>query len=98
MIKSKKKDFKLFPQIFVALFFVFASTQIFLANSLSVQGREISRLSSLKSDLEKEVEGLQQFSLSLSSLGSLRRLASEKLQMVDSLENFDYLEKSVALR
>lgn len=99
MIKNKtqvKKDlFFRFISVFAVFFVVI---QVFLANSLSVQGKEISRLNSLKADLNKEIENLEHQSSNLSSLENVRRVAFEKLQMVGSFESFDYLTTSFALR
>lgn len=97
-LKRKNQKTKILPKIFVILFFLFGVGQIFLANSLSVQGKEISRLNGLNSDLEKEIEALGQDSSYLSSLSAVRKLAFEKLQMVDGFESFDYLSTSVASR
>lgn len=97
-LEKKNRKTKPFFSAFVLLFIIFSLCQVFLANSLSVQGKEISRLNGLKSDLEKEIENLQQNSSQLSSLQTVKKLASEKLQMVDGFESFDYLSTSVALR
>lgn len=88
----------LFFRIVLVFAVFFVIIQVFLANSLSVQGKEISRLNSLKVDLDKEIENLQQQSAKLSSLENVRRLAFEKLQMVGSADSFDYLTSSFALR
>lgn len=72
--------------------------QVFLANSLSVQGKEISHLEGSKSDLDGEISQLKEQSSTLSSLDSIRAEAVQKLSMIDGLESFDYLGSSVALR
>lgn len=78
--------------------FSLAIIQVFLANSLSVQGKEISRLNFLGTDLDREMRILRQDSSYLSSLETIRNLAYEKLQMTDGFESFDFLSTSVALR
>ena len=97
-ITKKVHKSKSLTGIFLVLFLFFSLCQVFLANSISVQGKEISRLNGLKLDLEKEIEVLEQGSQQLSSLETVRKLALEKLQMVDGLESFDYISTIVALR
>ena len=85
-------------KILIILIALLAVAQIFLANSLSVQGKEISRLEGFKNDMEREISLLKQRSSTLSSLESIRYLAKQKLNMVDGFDSFDYFGASVALR
>jgi|GEM_PF-5852895 cell division protein FtsB len=100
MIKTKNaktKDIKICKPLFVPMTFLVV-VQVFLANSLSVQGKEISRLEGFKGDLEKEINQLRVRSSTLSSLDSIRELAKQRLSMTESLDSFDHLGSSVALR
>lgn len=87
-----------FSKILMFLSLMLIVAQVFLANSLSVQGKEISRLGNFKGSLEKEISVLKEQSSALSSLSSIKALAKGKLSMVDGLGSFDYLGSSVALR
>lgn len=87
-----------FNRIFIFASAAFLVVQIFLANSLSVQGKEISNLENFRGGLESNLSDLRQKSARLSSLDSIRTLAKEKLGMVEGSDDFDYLGSSVALR
>lgn len=97
--KSGNKHFSFgYSGILVSISAIFLAAQIFLANSLAVQGNEIRNLEILKGDLQKDMSSLNQKSAQLSSLDSIRLLAKEKLGMVESFDSFDYFGSSVALR
>lgn len=100
MNRSKKTPSQsaTFSKPLIMLGAVLIVAQVFLANSLSVQGKEISRLEGFKSDLDKEIGQLREQSSTLSSLDSIRTQALQKLSMIDGLDSFDYLGSSVALR
>ncbi len=99
MSKKGRNFIKKSPsKLLIGLLALVGVMQIFLANSLSARGREISRLESLKIDLQKENELLSQRSSSLASLENIRLLAKQKLNMVDGLSSFDYFDTRVALR
>ena len=85
-------------KILVVLVIFLTLAQIFLANSLAIQGKEVSRMTRLRVDLSKEIEDLKRRSLDLSSLESIRQGAKSRLSMVDGLESFDYIDNRVALR
>lgn len=87
-----------FSKPLIALGVILVVAQVFLANSLSVQGKEISRLEGFKGDLEREISQLKEQSSTLSSLDSIRMQAKQKLSMVEGFDSFDYLGSSVALR
>lgn len=95
LASGKPAKFSKLLMFFGALLIV---AQVFLANSLSVQGKEISRLENFKGDVGREISSLKEQSAALSSLSSIKALAKEKLSMVDGLGSFDYLGSSVALR
>ena len=97
-IKKVKKSSNFFPRVTIFVVVVLGVIQIFMANSLSVQGKEIDRLESLRLDLQREIDQLKEESSNLSSLESVRQLAKQKLSMVEGFESFDYLGSSVALR
>ncbi|MCL5004174.1 MAG: hypothetical protein M1352_02800 [Patescibacteria group bacterium] len=85
-------------RLLLGLTAVFGVLQIFYANSLSSQGREISRLDSLRGDLDLQIQSLREESSSLSSLENIGILAKQKLNMVDGFESFDYFKSAVALK
>lgn len=87
-----------FGGVLVFLSAIFLIAQTFLANSLAVQGKEISNYENRKSVLERDLSSLNQQSSQLSSLDSIRALAKEKLGMIEGFDNFDYFGSSVALR
>ncbi len=76
--------------LLVLLLAVLAVFQIFLANSLSSKGREISELDARKQILLREQSVL---SSQLASLGSLDRIRADAVGagMLEGSENFDYL-------
>jgi len=101
MINQNKKTITqttTFSKPLILLGAILIVVQVFMANSLSIQGKEISRLEGFKSDLERDVSLLKEQSSTLSSLESIRTLAKQKLSMVEGFDSFDYLGSSVALR
>ncbi len=97
-IKTTACQSATFSKTLMVLGAILVVAQVFLANSLSVQGKEISRLEGFKSDLDREIGQLREQSSTLSSLDSIRTQALQKLSMIDGLDSFDYLGSSVALR
>lgn len=96
--KNSTRQKATFSKLLVVLGVVLLVVQVFMANSLSVQGKEISRLEAFKNDLEKEISQLKEQSSTLSSLDGIRTEAKRKLSMVEGFDSFDYLGSSVALR
>lgn len=83
---------------FLPVVLILAVVQVFLANSLSVQGREIKRLENFKSDIESEIGSLRQEASYLSSLPKVRTSAKARLGMIEGFESFDYVMSVVALK
>lgn len=101
MIKQSNKSHNFSTassKLLIFLISVLAVVQIFMANSLSVQGKEISRFEDFKGDIEKDINSLKQRSATLSSLETIRSQAKQKLNMVEGFDSFDYFGASVALR
>ena|SRR3989339_851316 len=75
--------------LLILLLSVLAVFQIFLANSLSSKGREISELDVRKQVLLREQSVLASL---LASLGSLDRIRADAVGagMLEGIENFDY--------
>lgn len=93
---KRKKDLcnrgqqKVVDFLLVLLLIGLAVFQIFLANSLSSKGREISELDGKKQVLLREQSVLSSL---LASLGSLDRIRADAVGagMLEGVENFDYL-------